>query len=1067
MNLKNMLAIIVALLMIVSGATLLFSGTPQSHGNNISASSGISMTQAASPAPQTTPSATTNQVTPGGTSQASGFLHYAKAHNIPTKYVYLPNFMSTSKVSNGHITPGYQFAPAPMGIGDYGLYNNSGVISTYNYTTSSYEAQINLSYLNDFYLLDNFPTTVTFQLNAVLNNVALFGNSSYQMWTQNVVDFSSRTMTLQFVDNVWNFSNPNTYLTSNAINYSSAQAAGLGATGGGYHYGISPVFNVSYPLVLTLYMNTTLNNGRSTVYYNYTLPGVGSGTYDEVIFNSTYGVPSYTAPSPHYLVSGTQLTNTGFIPFDAEVMIGGPGGGSTATIYGINGTMNLKSYNNTTHSYQNARAAYDIGSETGETSVGVDVSYTGSTAHLSAGPSLVYGLWNNTYSQTKYNVTSNPFNAFIFAQNNATLEAANIWAWAPMPSSGIETFTLPTSNYSYLAMLNDFNEAKGTLSASTTITMTANFTKGIYTPVIAMNNAQLTTLVSQLGGTGLGTQASPYVIAVHSSGLDPTFGSMNDYSFPAFPGIMILNTTSYLNIENINLTINYTGFNAQVITFFETLAGLAPQAQFLTNSLSVQLYNDSNITISHSFGLQTWYSFEISQYFYTGAINIWNSTNINVSDNLLVSEGISVLIYNAPYQPGSNIVWGNLFLGYSVLDNITPNGNASYLGLATFVGNFYLQAGVYVISGGNAIYGNVFLTQTPVVNQLYNIWTGGFNNSYVNTWDSPTNSSNDMSSVAIIPLFQFDGRGNWYWNYNGMDTTYNGYGAIAIGGDTSPGKLVNGSDVLFVAQNVYPELNFVADLGGLVISSSTSTSIEFFDFPTTLIPYYFNYTSTAQSTTGSGMVSISVAGQIEEITFKEVPVPVTFSVIFTESGLAAGTSWTVDFGGTAQASTGTTITFSGVMNGSHTYYVPAVSGYGITIPGGEVTVNGANASVAVSFTTFEVVFTETGLSSSTTWTVVFNGTTYTNNTTTITISGLLSQRSYLYTIGNVSGYASSQSTGVLVLNGNSYIGVAFSSPPSTTSSLTPYEYLGVGAVIGLIIGGLAVFFIRKPPTAQP
>ena len=40
----------------------------------------------------------------------------------------------------------------------------------------------------------------------------------------------------------------------------------MGATGGGYHYGLSPIFKVSYPMILTLYMNTTLNNSRGIVY---------------------------------------------------------------------------------------------------------------------------------------------------------------------------------------------------------------------------------------------------------------------------------------------------------------------------------------------------------------------------------------------------------------------------------------------------------------------------------------------------------------------------------------------------------------------------------------------------------------------------------------------------------------------------------------------------------------------------------------------------------------------------------------------------------------------------------
>ena len=118
--------------------------------------------------------------------------------------------------------------------------------------------------------------------------------------------------------------------------------------------------------------------------------------------------------------------------------------------------------------------------------------------------------------------------------------------------------------------------------------------------------------------------------------------------------------------------------------------------------------------------------------------------------------------------------------------------------------------------------------------------------------------------------------------------------------------------------------------------------------------------------------------------------------------------------------------------------------------------------------TFTVVFTETGPSSGTNWSVNFDGKPYSSNTTTITISGL-SAGSYSYVLENVSGYNPVYAPGILNINGNTDISVAYSavSSSSSTSSTTLYEYLAIGAVVGLIIGGLAVFFIRKPPVGQP
>ncbi|MCL4480297.1 MAG: thermopsin, partial [Candidatus Thermoplasmatota archaeon] len=103
------------------------------------------------------------------------------------------------------------------------------------------------------------------------------------------------------------------------------------------------------------------------------------------------------------------------LPYDVEISMGGPGGGSNAMISNINATEHLM-YMNSTGQYNPVKAAYDAGSQTGETSVGVDVSYSGTTAYLNSGPSLVYGLWNNTYSQTNYKVN--------FEQKTAATEAS-------------------------------------------------------------------------------------------------------------------------------------------------------------------------------------------------------------------------------------------------------------------------------------------------------------------------------------------------------------------------------------------------------------------------------------------------------------------------------------------------------------------------------------------------------------------------------------------------------------------------------------------------------------------
>ncbi|WP_075056726.1 hypothetical protein [Thermogymnomonas acidicola] len=68
---------------------------------------------------------------------------------------------------------------------------------------------------------------------------------------------------------------------------------------------------------MELYLNSTVIDNESTVFFNYTVTHNGvsmSGSYDEVMFNSTGGMgvmPPMPTPAPYYLISGNTITPTG------------------------------------------------------------------------------------------------------------------------------------------------------------------------------------------------------------------------------------------------------------------------------------------------------------------------------------------------------------------------------------------------------------------------------------------------------------------------------------------------------------------------------------------------------------------------------------------------------------------------------------------------------------------------------------------------------------------------------------------------------------------------------------
>ncbi len=76
---------------------------------------------------------------------------------------------------------------------------------------------------------------------------------------------------------------------------------------------------------------------------------------------------------------------------------------------------------------------------------------------------------------------------------------------------------------------------------------------------------------------------------------------------------------------------------------------------------------------------------------------------------------------------------------------------------------------------------------------------------------------------------------------------------------------------------------------------------------------------------------------------------VNYPVEFHETGLPAGTSWTVDLAGSDNSSTGATVGFS-EPNGTYSFSVEAVNGYTASPSSGSIGVSGGTATEDISFT---------------------------------------------------------------------------------------------------------------------
>jgi hypothetical protein len=146
------------------------------------------------------------------------------------------------------------------------------------------------------------------------------------------------------------------------------------------------------------------------------------------------------------------------------------------------------------------------------------------------------------------------------------------------------------------------------------------------------------------------------------------------------------------------------------------------------------------------------------------------------------------------------------------------------------------------------------------------------------------------------------------------------------------------------------------------------------------------------------------------------------NVYFNETGLTAGTSWSVTYAGATYSSTGTSITIPGQTAGTYAYSIGYTPEYTVgTASGSVVVAPPANNAITVAFSGYTctigtcgaATFAEGGLQSGTSWTVVVAtlGSITTNASSSVFTDVLTSGSPYSYTIVPTVGYNTTTPTG--------------------------------------------------------
>ena len=751
-------------------------------------SNGPSEIHTATPTPAASSSASP-PATPssdGGLAHALAVEHGLQAKGISPAKVHLPNFGGEVARPHQPVSPSYTQAPAPMGVADIGLENESGVLVPYELNTTSVAGTVAITNLESLYVDGDGPDTYGIQENSVVSGVTIRGNSSYEFWSQNYIGYTVSTHNLTFGDEVWNFSDPSGYFPQNSIyNFSP------NGTFDDFPYlyqGYGPSITIAYPFTLTLYLNASTLGDRPALYFNYTVSNATfrqSASFDYLVFNSTVGTPTQPAPTPYYQADGYDYDPIGLIN-DMEIDILGNDDGDMTAFTAADATVSLQYWNATPGRMEEVPSAFNAGQETGETTVGLLVYSDGGAnpvATVRSGPALVGGLWNYS-AQTGAvadTVTVHPVGqySFLFINVGSSIDVSG-GQWVPTSTTGTTTFYLPTGGTYFLDfMMSEYTPASRVVTATTSrtlppVTLAANPALGIYTPLFAFTNAELASISS----AGAGTQGNPYVLFNNQPGpLAAQFAAWDDYLFPEFPGLLIAGTSAWVDVTPPSFEINLPSWDFSA----PYVAGLP-----LTNNLQLQFYDASNVSLVHAAGILGWMSAFLGG-FPESSVMFWNCTNSIVLSNTFDDQGNSLLLYGGT----NNVVWGNTFLTTPVAaaDPSSVDGSGGW------------DTGVNETESGDLVYNNQFDVGIPAITVTYDPFPCDqygycYPVAYTDSWNV---SEQPAANYSVVDGWNLTGsiigttyQGGNYWSNYGTGANpfgvlpYNNSGAITVGGDFVP-----------------------------------------------------------------------------------------------------------------------------------------------------------------------------------------------------------------------------------------------------------------------------------------
>ena len=209
------------------------------------------------------------------------------------------------------------------------------------------------------------------------------------------------------------------------------------------------------------------------------------------------------------------------------------------------------------------------------------------------------------------------------------------------------------------------------------------------------------------------------------------------------------------------------------------------------------------------------------------------------------------------------------------------------------------------------------------------------------------------------------------------------------------------------------------------------------------------------ATPASGSVVVSGLPVSRTISFTAL----LYDVTFAETGLPTGQTWAVTLGGIERQASSTSISFQ-EPNGSYAYTIEPVPGYRSDSYGGTITVSSAELRHSVIFTVFDYMigFHQTGLPTSTNWSVTLSGTTQSSSANSLIFQE--PNGTYEFAVDSLPGFVVDPAEGTVNVTGNpANINVVFVPIPRAGGGFLGFSgNLGYYLLAGLA-GGTAVVLV--------